>query len=677
MREFAASLIAGMRRARCAGQLAALRRAPALPFLLLLLVLSSLFLFGNDRGLFYRGVGPHDAQSAKYLAQAANLSSEHNFLVFERRTLDANGAPVYEPYNRFPIGGYLLIKLAIAPFDHSLRAQIYAARMLMLLCFAATAALAYLSLCRLAAQRWVALTATLATFSSGWWLYASDMVSTEMGLDMLGLMLCFHGMAIFAQEGRFRQLLAKTGIALLLGWHVYALLLPFIALGLIKQAIDIWSVRTAAPDARLRPSLLALLRGRHLALGVFALLFGMAVLGFNVASEYFALDGKTEVAELPSVQSMLKRTSLGDAEDFPWKRFWTRQFHRIGVMSLPYALPGYDNALLGWPEARFAPKGVALGILAFCLCLLGLAFARHRLLWATLALSGFCWTLPMRQTTIIHNFEALAYTGMVLVFFALALLWLHRLFGERLIAGMAAAALLIFAHSGWRMAQLGQDAQERRLHEELMADFETIRRMTKGRTVFVPRKAYDSSFSGTYMSTYYYLGGSILLSATEGDRRPLADFVVARKRMPGPALLTPGNRQVFLYDRAAYDRQWMEQFEQRIAQAGEPSVRAEFNLHLHENQLLYAKRPCDGADLQHRFFLHVIPSDPADLPRPRQRHGFDNLDFHFTRHGLLLDGKCAAQVTLPEYSAASIRTGQYISGKGRLWQAEVSLVVRQ
>ena len=674
MREFAASLIAGRRRARGAGQLAALRRAPALPFLLLLLALSSLFLFGNDRDRFYRGVGPHDAQSSKYVGQAANLSSEHNFLVFERRTLDAKGAPVYEPYNRFPIGGYLLIKLAIAPFDDSLRAQIYAARMLMLLCFVATAALAYLSLCRLAAQRWVALTATLATFSSSWWLYASDMVSTEMGLDLFGLMLCFHGMTVFAQQGRFRQLLAKTGIALLLGWHVYALLLPFIALGLIKPAIDIWSVRDAALGARLRSSFLALLRGRHLALGVFALLFGMAVFGFNVASEHFALNGKTEVAELPSVKSMLKRTSLGDAEDFPWQRFWTRQFHRIGVMSLPYALPGYDNALLGWPEGRFAPKGVALGVLTSCLCLLGLAFARRRLLWATLALSGFCWTLPMRQTTILHNFEALAYTGMVLAFFALALLWLHRLFGQRLIAGLAAAALLIFAHSSWRMAQLGQDAQARRLDEELVADFETIRRMTKGRVVFVPRKAYDDSFSGTYRSTHYYLGGSILLFATEGDRRQLADFVVARKRMPGAALLTPGNRQAFLYDRAAYDRQWMDQFSQRLAQAGAPSVRAEFDLHLHENQLLYAKRPCDGADLKHRFFLHAIPSDLADLPRPRQRHGFDNLDFHFTRHGLLLDGKCAAQVALPEYSVASIRTGQYISGKGNLWQAEIPLI---
>ena len=136
------------------------------------------------------------------------------------------------------------------------------------------------------------------------------------------------------------------------------------------------------------------------------------------------------------------------------------------------------------------------------------------------------------------------------------------------------------------MAQLGQDAQVRRLDEELMADFETIRRMTKGRTVFVPRKAHDDSFSGTYRSTHYYLGGSILLFATEGDRRQLADFVVARKRMPGAALLTPGNRQAFLYERAAYDRQWMDQFSQRLAQAGAPSVRAEFDLHLHENQLL-------------------------------------------------------------------------------------------
>ena len=655
-----------------AGRLAALGKAPWLPLLLLLLALSTVFLFGNDRGRFYRGVGPHDGQTSKYLALAANLSYEHDLLVFQRRTLDAEGAPSYEPYNRFPIGGYLLIKLVITPFADSLSAQIQAARALMLLCFVATALLAYLSLCRLMAQRWIALTASLLSFSSTWWLYASDMVSTEMGLDLFGLMLCFHGMVIFAQEGRFRQLLARTGVALLLGWHVYALLLPFVLLGLGKElAGRLGKMRGFSLGAWLRPAVVALLRSRHLALGAFALLFGLAVLSFNFVGEHLAMNGKTAISELPSVQSMLKRTGLEDAEEFPWKRFIERQLHRIGGMSLPYALPGYDHSLVGWPEGRFAQRGQAIGILVCCLALMGLAFARHRMLLATLALSGFCWTLPMRHSTFLHNFESLSYTGLALVFFALILLWLHRLFGQRLTAALAAAALFIFAYSSARMAQLGYDAKGAQFQADAMADFEVIRRMTEGYTVFIPRLSYNASFSGTYMTTNYYLSGSIILYVTEGDRRHLADFLVTRQRQPGRALLTPDNRLFFLYDRAAYDRQWMARLDNLIAQAGEPLLRSDFDVYLHGNRLIYAKDPCRADDLRHKFFLHLIPTDPAALPPRRRQHGFDNLDFHFASHGLYFDGKCAAVVALPDYDIANIRTGQHIAGGDAVWRADL------
>ena len=50
--------------------------------------------------------------------------------------------------------------------------------------------------------------------------------------SLCGVMLTFHGMVVFAQDGRFRQLLVKTCAALLLGWQVLALLLPIVILGL-------------------------------------------------------------------------------------------------------------------------------------------------------------------------------------------------------------------------------------------------------------------------------------------------------------------------------------------------------------------------------------------------------------------------------------------------------------
>ena len=213
-----------------------------LPLSLLLLALSTVLVFGGDRGSFYRGVD-HNWISSQHLAIAVNLSPEHGFQRFTRRFIDDDSNVRYRPYNRFPIGGYLSMKLATLPFGENPSAQLYAARILMLLFFIAAAVLAYLSLCRLASNRWIALTATPLAFSSHYLLYHNDMTANEGMIDLFAVMLVFHGMTIFVQEGRFRQLIVKTCIALLLGWHVLALLLPFVIIGL---ASDLLRARSAA-----------------------------------------------------------------------------------------------------------------------------------------------------------------------------------------------------------------------------------------------------------------------------------------------------------------------------------------------------------------------------------------------------------------------------------------------
>ncbi len=216
-----------------------------LPPLLLLLALSTVFLFGHDRDRFYRA-GHHNYISSQSLALAANLSPKHNFLMFTSRWLRTDGTARYQVYHRFPIGSYALTKLVMWPFASSLSAQIHAARLLMLLGFAGGAALAYLSLCRLVAQRWLALGATLLAFSSSYCLYYNDMVSSEVA-SLFGMLLTFHGAVVFCQENRFRQLLCKSCVALWLGWHTFALLLPFVILGMVKEIVREQEVADTAP----------------------------------------------------------------------------------------------------------------------------------------------------------------------------------------------------------------------------------------------------------------------------------------------------------------------------------------------------------------------------------------------------------------------------------------------
>ena len=84
--------------------------------------------------------------------------------------------------------------------------------------------------------------------------------------------------------------------------------------------------------------------------------------------------------------------------------------------------------------------------------------------------------------------------------------------------------------------------------------------------------------------------------------------------------------------------------------------------------LRYVRGDCAAGDTAARFFLHLTPRDLADLPPHRRGHGFDNLDFSFGEAGgLLWRGQCLAQIPLPDYPLAYLRTGQYAAEVGELW----------
>ena len=87
--------------------------------------------------------------------------------------------------------------------------------------------------------------------------------------------------------------------------------------------------------------------------------------------------------------------------------------------------------------------------------------------------------------------------------------------------------------------------------------------------------------------------------------------------------------------------------------------------------LRYGRGDCAAADVEPQFFLHLTPRDLADLPPYRRGYGFDNRDFRFAEAGgFRWQGQCQAQIRLPDYPIAHLRTGQYAAGAGELWVAE-------
>ena len=157
--------------------------------------------------------------------------------------------------------------------------------------------------------------------------------------------------------------------------------------------------------------------------------------------------------------------------------------------------------------------------------------------------------------------------------------------------------------------------------------------------------------------------GVVTMRAREG-LEPVAEFADgAVFRLNGEYTPTPGSSPYF----AAYSA---------IArgEAARLSSGAGFEVYIHQNTLIHFKRPCEIADVQARFFLHIFPESAADLPDVRRGYRFENLDFEFKQQGALFDDNCVALTPLPSYESERIRTGQYAIGGGgqALWEANVA-----
>ena len=112
-------------------------------------------------------------------------------------------------------------------------------------------------------------------------------------------------------------------------------------------------------------------------------------------------------------------------------------------------------------------------------------------------------------------------------------------------------------------------------------------------------------------------------------------------------------------------------------QADSPHRRG-FDVYVAEDALVYVNATCEQADVDAPFFLHVVPAGD-DFDDGREVHGFNNLDFMLARHGDWFGeaedegpAPCLAEVPLPEYGIAEIRTGQYsVEDSRRVWQGEI------
>ena len=542
---------------------AVLRGGGVRPIIVLALALSYIFVFGERRDHFY---WQHDWVSSNNMVVAANLSPDHNFLGFKGRFIGRRGDPEYALYNRFPIGAAVLTKLAIAPFEGDLSAQIFAAKTLSVLLFCGAALLAFLALDRLFRDRWAAAAATLLAFSSWYALLFADMVGEGM-VSLFGVMLAFHGLVVFAQEGRFRQLLGKTCAALLLGWHVTGLVLAFVALGAGAAAIG----RAAGR----RPAF-----GRIALYGGISFVFAVCVMSVNFFNEYRMDTRDRPFIALPSVGSALSRIgyheALGVRNVETMIDIQKRTIDFVGKSSIPFAFfdAGGETARSGMPKAPADPH--AMGWVVLATVCAGLFFAGGRILMASLVLSGFVYA-AMVPFNLNHDYEGIPYISVSLFFYFLVVRLVRRALDPRFASALCiVSAAAIFGASNVEMSKFLEAApgasgrgghagahryfsrgrEAAAFRETMLRDFDTIRSVApRGASIYVTTgsgKKERFAF-GAHAALDFYLSGYIVNYRNSrfhkgAEYRP--DFVLSLRRIDSPFLLTPGNGVAFLYDGA-------------------------------------------------------------------------------------------------------------------------------
>ena len=104
----------------------------------------------------------------------------------------------------------------------------------------------------------------------------------------------------------------------------------------------------------------------------------------------------------------------------------------------------------------------------------------------------------------------------------------------------------------------------------------------------------------------------------------------------------------------------------------EPIIRSDFDVYIADRSLIYTKPQCSDSDVAARFFASIIPVDANDLPAYARENGYYIIDFTFDEYGAIdADGRCWAEVALPNYPIEEIHAGQYVvveDGYHYLWE---------
>ena len=105
---------------------------------------------------------------------------------------------------------------------------------------------------------------------------------------------------------------------------------------------------------------------------------------------------------------------------------------------------------------------------------------------------------------------------------------------------------------------------------------------------------------------------------------------------------------------------------------GEPIARAEYDIYLRDDALIFVKEDCDTPkDVDGGFRIIIAPKHADDLPRMSRESGLHILKFVFPMYGVSLDGACLIRRPLPDYPIRAMVASRAYEDR-ELWRATIT-----
>lgn len=347
--------------------------------------------------------GHHGWVSSHTLAIIAHATPENGFVGYALATLDQDGKPGYEYFDRYPV--YFSAGMhALLSWKPRLTTQIFLAKQAMNGIFLLTVGAAYFLLRRFSLSTMPALAATILAFSSPYLIFYKDMVHYDQPA-LLGMLLLMLAIAEFKRGRRRYVVYLAAVLAVSLGRGYASLAVLFVWLG-----VDTLEVLARKISAREKASAMVALAALH------SFLIGAGWAALNLGYNISVAAAKTGVAPLQTdiVGSAVNRLALSQefndsyASLLGWSRFASDEVVRIVRWSFP--VWEYEGSVL---VSSLIVAGAVIVILVW-----GRSMDRaRRQLLSILALSGPLWIVGMRNLTAMHDYTAMYFIGIPLAFY--------------------------------------------------------------------------------------------------------------------------------------------------------------------------------------------------------------------------------------------------------------------